>query len=186
MQEHLIKNWKLIGLRELFCLGIKSVCLRFFGYLPKFIRGDFHSSIASVFQEYSVPFKTVAEINTPDLIDFVKQLDTDVIILSTSLIFKDDLTEAPKAVTIHRHLALLPSDDGIFQAMKSVQYGDSYTGASVYSPAKNNTRGGILSQKYLPIEKGDTLDRIYKFLFMLSYCATDEALAILRKDQHTT
>ena len=38
----------------------------------------------------------------------------------------------------------------------------------------------VLSRKWLPIIPGDTLDRLYRLCFVLSYEATNDAAAMLR------
>ena len=46
--------------------------------------------------------------------------------------------------------------------------------------------GTVLSRKWLPIERGDSLFRLYKLLFVLSFEATKEALSKIGNEKTQT
>jgi predicted glycoside hydrolase/deacetylase ChbG (UPF0249 family)/folate-dependent phosphoribosylglycinamide formyltransferase PurN len=180
LQSYLLSRWRDLGLRELAGLAFKRLRLSALGALPAAVRGRFDGSVRSVARRYGIPFQTISRINTPAFLDQLRALAPDVLVSSNSLIFGDALLRIPKLACINRHCALLPSNGGILPAFRAVQHGDPYYGASVHLMTPGIDEGQVLSRKWFPIFPGDTLDRLYRASYVLSYEATAEALKQLR------
>ena len=75
----------------------------------------------------------------------------------------------------------MPSYGGILPVFRAIQFQEKYTGVSINIMEKKIDDGPVLSRKWLPIEQGDSLFRLYRLLFTLSFFATEEALLQIRK-----
>jgi predicted glycoside hydrolase/deacetylase ChbG (UPF0249 family)/folate-dependent phosphoribosylglycinamide formyltransferase PurN len=180
LQSYLLSRWRDLGLRDLAWLAFKRLRLSALGALPTAVRGRFDGSVRSVARRYGIPFQVISKINTPAFLEQLRALAPDVLVSSNSLIFGDELLRIPKLACINRHSALLPSNGGILPAFRAVQHGDPYFGASVHLMTSGIDEGEVLSRKWFPIFPGDTLDRLYRVSYVLSYEAAAEALKQLR------
>jgi predicted glycoside hydrolase/deacetylase ChbG (UPF0249 family)/folate-dependent phosphoribosylglycinamide formyltransferase PurN len=180
LQSYLIKRWRLLGLREMFKLGIKSLGLRLSGGLPRAFRGRHFGSVRAVAKHFNIPHIPVSKVNNAEFLEYVRAFEPDVVLSSNSLIFGQRLIDLPKVACINRHSALLPTGGGILPVFRAVQQGSKFTGASVHLVTKEIDGGAVLSRKWVPIFPGDTLSRLYSLCFAASYEATAEALQKLR------
>ena len=180
LQSYLVKHWRELGALQLIRLGLKSGMLRALDQLPRFIRGDFTSSVRRLAREASLPYCIVNKVNTDEFRDWVRSFSPDLIISSNSCIFGPELIAIPKVGCINRHSALLPAYGGILPVFRAVQFGESHTGVSVHHMVERVDEGPVLSRKYVPIFPGDTLDRLYRLCFIASYDATVDAIRQLK------
>ena len=180
LQNYLLKNWNNLGFKGLFLLSMTTVAMRIFALLPKFIRGDFEAKVSSVFKKHHVPFIDISSIDNKT-IEYIRSSNPDIIYSSNSLIFPEDLLDVPKIAVLNRHSSLLPSYGGILPVFRAIQFQEKYTGVSINIMEKKIDGGPVLSRKWLPIEQGDSLFRLYRLLFTLSFFATEEALLQIRK-----
>ncbi len=180
LQRYMIRQWRRMGVRQFAGLGFKSVSARMIGRLPTFIRGERDGSVRGVCERYDLPHRIVSQVNTPEFHDYARTLDPDVIVSSCTPIFKRELLELPKVACINRHSSLLPSFGGILPVFRAVQMGASFVGASVHRMTPEIDGGAVLARKWLPIFPGDTLSRLYRLCFVLSFEATNDAAAMLR------
>ena len=185
LQSYLTRKWRELGPFQLFRLGLKSIFLRTLDRLPRFIRGDFTGSILRLARESHLPYRVINKVNTYDFRNWVSAHSPDLIISSNSCSFGSELINIPRVACINRHSALLPSYGGILPVFRSVQFGKSYTGASIHYMTEGLDKGGVLSRKFVPIFPGDSLDRLYRLCFLASYDATVEAVSRLRSDRNS-
>lgn len=180
LQRYMVRQWRRMGVRQFAGLGFKSISARMIGRLPTFIRGDRDGSVRGVCKRFDVPHRIVSRVNTPEFHEFARSFNPDVIVSSCTPIFKRELLELPSVACINRHSSLLPSFGGILPVFRAVQMGEQFVGASVHRMTPEIDGGEVLSRKWLPIFSGDTLDRLYRLCFVLSYEATNDAAAMLR------
>ena len=185
LQSYLLSFWRQLGFRDLLFLGITTILLRLRGLLPKTMRNNFQSSVAMTFEENHIPYKTISSINKP-VIDYINSFDPDVVISSNSLIFPEQLLNQENITFINRHSSLLPSYGGILPVFRAIQFQEKFCGASVHLMDIKIDEGTVLSRKWLPIERGDSLFRLYKLLFVLSFEATKEALSKIGNEKTQT
>ena len=182
LQSYLLKKWKLLGLRDLVLLVCQTLSLRILGLFPKILRHNFYSSVKMVLIENQIPYLTISSINK-EVINYISEYEPDIIISSNSLIFPKNLLEIPNIGVINRHSSLLPSYGGILPVFRAIQYNEDYCGASVHLMTEKIDDGTVLSRKWLPIEKGDSLFDLYKLLFILSFQATKDAIIKIQKQE---
>lgn len=180
LKKYLLKNWKALGVRELVVLGARQVLLGVLGKLPIRLRGMFDGSVVAVLQRFNIPLRYTSAVNTDEFLAWVEQLAPDLILSSASPIFGERLIRSPKVACINRHSALLPACGGILPVFRSVQLGHAFTGASVHYMVKQIDGGPVLSRKWLPIFRGDSLNALYRLCFVLSFEATLDAVRHLR------
>lgn len=182
LQRYMVRQWQRMGLAQFGRLGFKSVAMRAIGRLPQWIRGEREGSVRGVCRRYDIPYRIVSDVNAAPFLDYARSFEPDVIVSSCSPIFKRELLSLPNVACINRHSSLLPTFGGILPVFRAVQMGEKFTGASVHRMTPEIDGGEVLSRKWLPIFPGDTLDRLYRLCFTLSYEATNEAAAILRSE----
>lgn len=182
LQRYMVRQWRRMGVMQFARLGFKSVATRAIGRLPQSIRGHREGSVRGVCRRYGIPHRIVDKVNTPAFHDYARSFDPDVIVSSCTPIFKRELLNLPNVACINRHSSLLPTFGGILPVFRAVQMGERFTGASVHRMTPEIDGGEVLSRKWLPIFPGDTLDRLYRLCFTLSFEATDEAAAKLRTE----
>lgn len=182
LQRYMVRQWRRMGALQFGQLGMKSVLTRVIGKLPTCVRGTREGSVRDVCRRYGIPHRVVSKVNTPEFRDYARSFDPDVIVSSTTPIFKRDLLNLPNIACINRHSSLLPTFGGILPVFRAVQMGERFTGASVHRMTPEIDGGDVLSRKWLPIFPGDTLDRLYRLCFVLSFEATFDAAAHLRNE----
>ena len=180
LKKYLLKRWRQLGIRELAALSLQQIGLSLLGRLPVGLRGTFNGSVRSVAERHGRPYRIISKVNTPEFLSYVEDLGPDLIISSASPIFSERLIALPKVACINRHSAILPACGGILPVFRSIQQGHAFTGASVHYMVKAIDKGRVLSRKWLPIFPGDTLSRLYRLCFVLSFDATVEAIRHLR------
>ena len=127
-------------------------------------------------KRFNIPYRRVSSAKDPQFIEYIRSFRPDIIISSNSLIFTDELIDLPEIATINRHSALLPAYGGVIPVFRAIQFGEDFVGASVHYMVKAIDKGGVLSRKFLPVYKGDSLDHLYRLCFTLSFEATQESI----------
>jgi predicted glycoside hydrolase/deacetylase ChbG (UPF0249 family) len=186
LPAYLLRNVRLLGIRELSKLGAKQLLLQLGGLMPRRIRGEYSASVRSVAERFGIPHRTVTTVRDEQFRTWVRSFDPDVVLSANSLIFPEALIEVPRIATINRHTALLPSYGGVLPVFRAIQRGEKWVGASVHVMTPAIDEGPVISRKWLPVERGDSLDRLYELGFNLSVDATEEAFGLLRKHGRDT
>lgn len=181
LKKYLMKHWRDLGVRELCLLGIRQIFLQLLGKLPRFLRGDFDSSVESVLKRFKIPYRIVTKVNTDDFLKHLETFSPDIVLSSNSLIFKERLINIPRIACINRHSAVLPACGGILPVWRAIQQGHQFTGATVHGVIKEIDKGPVLSRKWLPIFPEDKINDLYKLCFVLSFEATIEAIKRLHR-----
>jgi methionyl-tRNA formyltransferase len=181
LQRYVVRHARDIGYTQVARLALKTVGLRVIGRAPRFVRGDFDASVEAVLQTFGVPYRTVTELGSSSFLAWVQSFEPDVILSSNSLIFDERLLAVPTIACINRHSALLPAYGGVLPVFRALQKGERFTGASVHKMVREIDRGPVLARKWVPIFPTDTVDRLYRACFVVSFEATAEAARKLRE-----
>lgn len=182
LQEYLLKNWRLLGLSELFQLALKKTGLQLLGVAPRFVRGRFESSVRRVCASHGVPTVEVSSVNDDKFLSYIRDIAPDIILSSNSLVFRKELLGVPRFGCINRHSSPLPAYGGILPVFRSIQHGERFVAVAVHRMVEGIDEGEVLSRKWLPVFPGDTLEFLYRKCFILSFDATVEAICMIRNN----
>lgn len=182
LQNYLIKNIFNLGVKSFLTLFFKTLVLKIIGIMPRFIKGNFSSSVKSTLKRHKIPFVSGKKIDEK-MITFIRSKNPDVILSSNSLIFNEEVLKIPKICSINRHSSPLPSYGGILPVFRAIQFKESFCGASVHLMDQGIDTGKVLSRKFLPIYKKDSVFKLYKMLFVLSFVAIEEAIKKIINNQ---
>jgi methionyl-tRNA formyltransferase len=177
LAAYLKKNWHYLKPTELIRLSLKTAELVAKDkLLPKNSGASFYS-VSAVLDHFGVDyFKLEEDIHQDKYLDIIKSKAPDVIISSTSQIFRKKLLAIPKICSINRHSSLLPAYGGIWPMLHALRKGEQFVGVSIHTMEPKVDRGIILAQRKIRIEKGDTINRLYEKSFEVSTDACLEAL----------
>ena len=143
-----------------------------------------HYTVKSVLKKNNINFFEIHyDINKEEYLKKIKQLEVDIIISSNSLIFKKELLSIPKICVINRHSALLPSYGGLLPVFQSFIHGEKFTGVSIHYMNNKIDDGEVIVRESIKINKGDTLDSLYKRCFAISSKLILNALDIIRNKE---
>lgn len=181
LPSYLLRNARLLGLRELFSLGARQLLIQLRGRFPRALKGEHEASVRSVAERFGIPCRTIDSVRGVEFEAWVRSFDPDVVLSANSLIFPESLLAVPRIATINRHTGLLPSYGGLLPVFRAIQRGEKWVGASVHVMTPEIDGGPVIARKWIPVEPGDSLDRLYELGFTLSVDATDEAFALLRR-----
>jgi methionyl-tRNA formyltransferase len=174
-----------IGLKSAFKLIIKKYYLYLYSkLLTPFTKKTV--TLCDVLKKYKVPYVYETNVNSKVFLSYLKKLEPDVIVSSNSQIFKRELLELPKIACINRHSALLPSYGGILPVFQAVAHGEKEVGVSIHHMVEGIDEGRVITQRVIPIDKGEILSDIYKRCFDISAELILEALDIIKNNDGIT
>ena len=181
LSSYLLRNARLLGFRELCTLGAKQLLIQLRGRFPRALKGEHDASVRSVAERFGIPCRSIDSVRGEEFEAWVRSFHPDVVLSANSLIFPESLIRVPRIATINRHTGLLPSYGGLLPVFRAIQHGEEWVGASVHVMTPEIDGGPVIARKWIPVEPGDSLDRLYEVGFTLSVDATDEAFALLRR-----
>ncbi len=143
---------------------------------------EYHSVLA-VFRDNDVPIINVDDVNAPDFIDHLKKINYIDFIISIACpkILKPEIIAMGKQGCINLHNGYLPRYRGINPIFWTMLNGESKTAMSIHYITTGIDEGDLILQKELAIEKGDSLDVMYRKIVEQGPCAVLEALDSLNK-----
>ena len=107
--------------------------------------------------ERNIPVLTPKNINTPESITEIKQLQPDLmIVVAYGQIFKQAVLDLPSAGCINLHASLLPKYRGAAPIQWAITNDEKETGVTVMYMNKALDAGDILATNVVPIEEHDT------------------------------
>jgi methionyl-tRNA formyltransferase len=98
-------------------------------------------------------------LDEPDALEGLRALDPDLLILAGADIVPAAVLEVPQLGTINPHYGLLPGYRGMNVTEWSVFHGDPI-GVTVHLVDTGIDTGDILMQEEIPLEPGDTFERL--------------------------
>jgi len=146
----------------------------------EFLRRRNRWSIAWVAQRHGIPVTRVANVNSPEFRDYLRDLRPDIVINQAQCILKEEFLAIPAVGSLNRHAGLLPRYRGRLAPFWAYLHGERETGVSIHFIEKEVDSGPILVQRRLPIGRFDSLDSLLEKLFRLAPEAMLEALSLIR------
>ena len=84
--------------------------------------------------------------NERQVVEWVKDSDTDIILIFVGNILKREILESPKVCTLNKHSSLLPAYKGLFPVFWSMMNNDKI-GVSIHKVNENIDEGEVVLQK---------------------------------------
>ncbi len=148
----------MFGLYAFCILSVQSVIYKLFNLLG--VKQITFFSVENVVKTNNLPCLRSENVNNDEHINYLKDLDIDIIISSNGHIFKETILSIPKMACINRHTALLPQYGGLWPIFWAMLKNEKVVGQTVHIMIKKIDGGNILAQESFPIEN-NTLYKIY-------------------------
>ncbi len=104
-----------------------------------------------------IPVWTPERINTPEMVDTLRQAVPDVIVvMAYGQFLGTEILAIPPLGCINVHLSLLPKYRGAAPIQWAIAHGEAKTGVTVMRMVRRMDAGDILKQKEIPIFPADT------------------------------
>lgn len=129
--------------------------------------------------ENNISFKYVNDINHPNNVAWIKELNADVIFcFGWSNLIKKEILELTEIGVIGYHPALLPNNKGRHPLIWAKVLGLKKTGSSFFFMDEGADSGDILNQKEFSIDFNDNANTLYHKMIN---CAVDQVTDFLPK-----
>ncbi len=126
-----------------------------------------HTDLSDLAIKNGFPFKYVKDINAPHIVDWIKQLQPDVIFcLGWSSLIAKELISIPTFGVIGYHPAELPNNKGRHPQIWAMVLGLQYTGSTFFFMDEGADSGDIVNQVKVKIEFDDTAKSLYDKLIL--------------------
>jgi methionyl-tRNA formyltransferase len=120
------------------------------------------TSLKNVLKRHGIERWLVSDVNGADFIDRIKREGIEVVIsIASPKIFKRDLLRAPARGSINYHTALLPKYRGRQPLFWALLDDEKQVGITVHEMDEKLDNGGILAQRAIPVDPGDSLHDLY-------------------------
>lgn len=145
-------------------------------------------SIAGVCRRRGIPIFQGGDINSTEVVSWIKELEPDVLLSSGNQIFGQELLSTPRVASLNRHTSLLPAYRGIYPLFWCLLNQEAQVGVSVHTMTEDLDGGIVLAQQALQVEPHDTFFSLFAQCFELSVDVVIGALCKLEKGdfRHTT
>ncbi len=180
LELYLRKHWYYLTVGEMAKLACLKYRAKILDAVSKRKVGRYYS-VKSVLQASGIDFfEARMNINRQDYLEQIKLKNPDVIVSSNSLYFGSKILGIPNLCCLNRHSSLLPSYGGLWPVFQAYRSGEAFTGVSIHKMEKDIDAGLVLSQRKVPIHKGQTLDALYETCFEQSSDALLEAIEAIK------
>lgn len=124
-----------------------------------------HSDLSDIAVQKNIPFKYVKDINAPHIIEWITQLNPDVIFcLGWSSLISTELLRIPKIGIIGYHPAELPYNKGRHPQIWAMVLGLSSTASTFFFMDEGADSGDIVNQAVVKIDFEDNALSLYEKL----------------------
>ena len=136
-------------------------------------------SIAAVAARRRVASRQVGDVNAPDFLDWLRELQPDFLVsVSCPQIFRRPLLDMPTRGALNIHGAVLPNYRGIMPSFWMLANGEREAGVTIYFMNEEIDAGDICGQRIFPIEREESLD---SFLVRSKAVAADLLLDVFQQ-----
>jgi len=112
---------------------------------------------AAVARRFGVPVAEVADVNAPEFLERLRELEIDLVIsVSCPQIFRRKLLELPRLGCVNVHSAPLPRYRGMLPSFWVLYHGEAETAVTVHFMVEELDDGPIILQEAVPIPAGET------------------------------
>ena len=138
------------------------------------------SAVKKLAEEKGLPVWQPEDLESPEFLQQVEELDLDVIItVAYGKKLPDSILETPALASINVHASLLPRYRGAAPIQRALLAGERETGITIMHMTSRMDAGDIILQKKLDIEPEDHAGRLHDRLANLGGEALIEALRLL-------
>lgn len=173
----------LFGFYDLSILAIKNIYYIFLDKLSKFVNLPRCYSSLSVVKKYKIPLYQPEDVNSPEFLEKLRNLEPDIVLSSCAQIFKKELLNLPKITCINRHTALLPQYGGLWPVFWAMLNDEEKIGATIHKMVEKIDEGEIITQGIIDHSKKESMFSIYEKGMDLSLKLTLEALDIIENNK---
>lgn len=135
--------------------------------------------------ENQIPFKTVNDINHPNNVKWINELNPDIIFcFGWSSLIKSSLLQLAPMGVLGYHPALLPENRGRHPLIWAKVLGLNESGSTFFFMDENADTGEILDQKSFPIFFEDDAETLYEKMLKVALAQIVDFLPLLNKNQY--
>jgi methionyl-tRNA formyltransferase len=135
-----------------------------------------HTDLSDIAIKKKIPFKHVGNINEPQVVDWIRSLNPDVIYcMGWSSLIKSELLQLCSIGVIGFHPAKLPQNRGRHPLIWALVLGLSESATTFFLMDEGTDSGEILSQEIFTIDEEDAASDVYKKMID---CATSQIKSI--------
>jgi methionyl-tRNA formyltransferase len=121
-----------------------------------------HTDLTPLCVQYNIPYKLVNDINHPNNVDFIRNLEPDVIYcFGWSNLIKEEILGLTSIGVVGFHPAALPFNRGRHPIIWALVLGLSKTASTFFFMDLHADTGDIISQKEIVITAGDNAASLY-------------------------
>jgi len=129
------------------------------------VRGRASASFQALAQAEGIPYRETRSPNTPELCDWLRATEIDVLVITVGYILKEPLLSAPRLGIINKHAALLPGHKGLLPYFWARLHGQPQ-GISFHRVIQGIDDGPVLYQEEVaPEAQGASMISFYLHVF---------------------
>lgn len=118
-------------------------------------------SIAALARDHGIPLLQTASVNSPDYVQRVHELETDVLVsVAAPEIFHEALLAAPRMGAVNIHSGRLPRYRGMMPVFWQLLSRETHVTITVHEMVRELDAGRVLATRDYPLRKEDSLDRV--------------------------
>ena len=125
-------------------------------------------SLAKVSEAYKIKSITSPSINGSETKNFLKKIKPDLVIAQVPEKISPEILKLAKFGFVNKHASLLPKYKGLYPVFWSMLNKEKNAGFTFHFMTNEIDQGKILFQRKVRIEKKDTVDTLYKKIFVLA------------------
>ncbi|MEK7516546.1 MAG: formyltransferase family protein [Patescibacteria group bacterium] len=107
---------------------------------------------------HGVSFHRARTPNAPEVVQWVKDQQIDVVLITVGFIIKQPLIDAVRVAVVNKHSALLPSCRGLLPVFWTLLTGETPVGVTVHKIDTEIDHGEIILQRAYPEFRGSVYD----------------------------
>lgn len=136
--------------------------------------------LTPVCNENAIPYKYISNINSQEVIEWIKELNADIIFcFGWSRLLKKELLESTPMGVVGCHPALLPANRGRHPLIWALVLGLEQTASTFFFMDESADSGKILSQRLIDIYYEDDAKSLYEKITLTSEKQIEEFLPLL-------
>lgn len=158
--RELIELYGVFGFSRLLC---RITISRLLGTLPFGSGASRYFSLRQLCRSYNVSYHSVQNPNSTEFLESVTRRQSDLLVsVACPYILRKPLLSLPPLGCINIHHAPLPRYRGMMPTFWQLYHGESSVGLTIHSMSEQIDQGHALLQDRLPVEDGETLDRLIR------------------------
>jgi methionyl-tRNA formyltransferase len=169
------------GFIDFLRMGLRYARVKTLGGLSRFYKKSEWFGLRQLCTVHSIEVLYSNDIHQPKFLDDLRRKNFDLIIsVAAPTIFRKELIDLPRLGCINIHHAPLPRYRGMMPNFWQLFHGEKMVGITIHKINPKIDEGEIILQKQVPIESGESLDRLIKRTKHLGAHYMVEAIEILR------